>query len=294
MDEIAPLPSSFATGRIDAAHSQSVGEFYPAGNKGAVMSAYNRFMNGAGKGIYPRPIVLARLISALGRLGEVDKIAEVYDAAQAVLASMESMKQWQTSGWFLIEDHMVIGLAHAGELDAAHVHRQRILQQGGVPSADAYGALILHVKDTTDDTSNAMALYNESQAYGVTPNIFMYNTIISKLAKARKADFALQLFQDMKARSIQPTSVTYGAVIAACCRVGDAASAELLFQEMIAEPTFKPRVPPYNTMMQLYTHTKPDRARVLYFYNELLQAKVQPTAHTYKVCTCGRTITVWD
>ena len=128
-----------------------------------------------------------------------------------------------------------------------------------------------------------MALFTESQNFGVVPNIFMYNTIISKLAKARKADYALQLFQDMKAQNIQPTSVTYGAVIAACCRVGDAASAELLFQEMTSEPTFKPRVPPYNTMMQLYTHTKPDRNRVLHYYNELLAAKVQPTAHTYKV-----------
>lgn len=280
----SPLQSSSSFGRIDTAHSQSVGEFYPGGNKSSVLSSYKRFKSGVQRNVYPRPVVLARLISALGRLGEVDKIYEVYHAAQTVLSSLETMQQWQTSGWFLVEDHMIIGLAHAGDLEAAHAHRQRILQQGGIPSADAYGALILHVKDTTDDTSNAMALFQESQSLGVTPNIFMYNTVISKLAKARKADYALQLFQDMKVRNIQPTSVTYGAVIAACCRVGDAASAELLFQEMTSEPTFKPRVPPYNTMMQLYTHTKPDRARVLHYFNELLEAHVQPTAHTYKVC----------
>ncbi|RPD54386.1 hypothetical protein L226DRAFT_617845 [Lentinus tigrinus ALCF2SS1-7] len=284
LEEVPGSPLlSVSSGRIDTAHSQSVGEFFPGGNKAAVLTAYRRFKSGADRGIYPRPIVLARLISALGRLGEVDKIYDIYDAAQVVLNSLETMKHWQTQGWFLIEDHMIIGLAHAGDLEAAHAHRQRILQQGGVPSADAYGALILHVKDTTDDTSNAMALFQESQSFGVVPNIFMYNTVISKLAKARKADYALQLFQDMKARGIQPTSVTYGAVIAACCRVGDAASAELLFQEMTGEPTFKPRVPPYNTMMQLYTHTKPDRARVLHYYNELLAARVQPTAHTYKL-----------
>ncbi|KAI0637582.1 hypothetical protein C8Q77DRAFT_1186663 [Trametes polyzona] len=269
--------------RVDSAHSHLVGEFFPGGNRTAVLTAYQRFQNGAEKGIYPRPIVIARLISALGRIGETDKIRELYQTAQSVIGELENPKQWQTSGWFLVEDHMVIGLAHAGDVEAAHVHRQRILQQGGVPSADAYGALILNVKDTTDDTSNAMALYQESQAYGVVPNIFMYNTVISKLAKARKADYALHLFQDMKTRNVQPTSVTYGAVIAACCRVGDAASAELLFQEMTSEPTFKPRVPPYNTMMQLYTHTKPDRERVLHYYNALKEANVQPTAHTYKL-----------
>ncbi|KAI0666174.1 hypothetical protein C8Q78DRAFT_1083409 [Trametes maxima] len=279
---VTPVPQ-YQSGRIDSAHSHLVGEFFPGGNKTAVLTAFQRFQDGAEKGIYPRAIIVARLISALGRLGETEKIRELYHMAQTVLGVLENPKQWQTSGWFLVEDHMIIGLAHAGEIDAAHVHRQRILQQGGVPSADAYGALILNVKDTTDDTSNAMALYQESQGYGVVPNIFMYNTIISKLAKARKADYALHLFQDMKARNVQPTSVTYGAVIAACCRVGDAASAELLFQEMTSEPTFKPRVPPYNTMMQLYTHTKPDRERVLYYYNALREANVQPTAHTYKL-----------
>ncbi|KAI0751753.1 hypothetical protein C8Q80DRAFT_1098904 [Daedaleopsis nitida] len=283
LEDIPGSPLQTAAGRVDTAHSQLVGEFYPGGNKASVLSSFKRFRSGMQRGVYPRPIVLARLISALGRLGEVDKIYEVYDAAHAVLSSMETMKQWQTSGWFLVEDHMIIGLAHAGDIEAAHAHRHRIIQQGGVPSADAYGALILHVKDTTDDTSNAMALFQESQGLGVIPNIFMYNTVISKLAKARKADFALQLFQDMKSNDVQPTSVTYGAVIAACCRVGDAASAELLFQEMTSEPTFKPRVPPYNTMMQLYTHTKPDRSRVLHYYNELLAARVQPTAHTYKL-----------
>lgn len=60
-------------------------------------------------------------------------------------------------------------------------------------------------------------------------------------------------------------------------------SAEVLFEEMSNQPNFKPRVPPYNTMMQFYTHTKPDRARVLQYYNALLAANIRPTAHTYKL-----------
>ena len=81
-----------------------------------------------------------------------------------------------------------------------------------------------------------------------------------------------------------PSSIMYGAVIGACARVGDVHSDETLFTEMVQAPGFSPRVPPYNTMMQLYTTTKPSRERSLYFYNELLQAGVYPTAHTYKVC----------
>jgi pentatricopeptide repeat protein len=119
----------------------------------------------------------------------------------------------------------------------------------------------------------------------VTPNQYLYNNIISKLAKARKADYALELFQQMKANKIVPTSITYGAVIGACSRVGDAHSAEVLFAEMVQARNFRPRVPPYNTMMQLYTATKPNRERALFFYDALRQAGVSPTAYTYKVGT---------
>lgn len=270
--------------RIDLHHAKFVDEYYPNNPKVSPLIGFRRFEMGARKGLYPTPEIISKLINSLGRLGEVDKVRALYSASQAVLATLEDNKQWQSVGWFGVEDAMIIALAHSGDTDGAHVHRARILEQGGSPSADAYGALIQCVKDTTDDTSNAMALFQEALSRGVSPNIYLYNTAISKLAKARKADHALLLFQEMKLRGVRPTSVTYGAVIAACCRVGDAQSAEVLFQEMSTQTNFKPRVPPYNTMMQLYTHTKPDRERVLHYYNALLEANVRPTAHTYKVC----------
>lgn len=269
--------------RIDPAHSAYVDAYASNSNKTTHLAAYDRLEAGAAEGVYPEPDVIARLISTIGRLGHFDKMHKLYQTAQRVLASMELDKERQSAGWFQVEDHMIIGLAHAGSIDAAHVHRLRILENGGVPSADAYGALVHHVKDTTDDAQNAMALFQEARDHGVQPNLYLYNTIISKLARARRADDALALFQEMKAQRLWPSSVTYGAIIAACCRVGDATSAELLFQEMASQRNFKPRIPPYNTMMQLYTHTKPDRPRVLHYYNAMLAARVQPTAHTYKL-----------
>jgi len=213
----------------------------------------------------------------------MDKVRQCYMAAQRLLQQMENNKSLQSDSWFFIEDSMIVALAHAGEVDSAHVHRMRILEQGGAPSADAYGALILYVKDTTDDTSNAMSLFQEAQFRGVHPNQYLYNNIISKLAKARKADYALELFQQMKAQRVPPSSITYGAVIGACARVGDVHSAEMLFAEMVQAPNFHARVPPFNTMMQLYTTTKPNRERALFFYHELRRGGVAPTAHTYKL-----------
>ncbi|KAJ6486685.1 hypothetical protein C8R45DRAFT_265885 [Mycena sanguinolenta] len=246
--------------------------------------AYALFTAGVTRGKVPTAFVLGRLIQSLGRVFALDRVRDAYTVAQSLLRGLEADKHAQSSAWFAIENSMIVALAHAGDLEAAHVHRVRILEMGGAPSADAYGALILYVKDTTDDTSNAMALFQEAQVHRVQPNQYLYNNIISKLAKARKADYALELFEQMKASAwAKPSSITFGAVIGACARVGDVQSAENLFAEMMAAPNYRPRVPPFNTMMQLYTTTRPNRERALWFYNQLRAARIAPTAYTYKL-----------
>ncbi|CAL1701965.1 unnamed protein product [Somion occarium] len=281
-EDIEESPTTPGGVFVDVTHANYVDEYRLPKNDLTPLAGYDRLQQGIQMGVYPTPYVLGRLINALGRVSDLQRVQDVYEIAQTVLAADKDTRR-QSAGWFSIEDNMTIALAHAGDVDAAHVHRMRILEQGGSPSPDAYGALVHHVKDTTDDTANAMALFQEAVSRQVSPNLYLYNTIISKLAKARKADLALQLFQELKLRGIKPSSVTYGSVIAACCRVGDAQSAETLFEEMSSQPSFKPRIPPYNTMMQFYTQTKPDRERVLFYYDALLRAKVAPTAHTYKL-----------
>jgi pentatricopeptide repeat protein len=247
------------------------------------VQAYEKFERELEAGRSPSPITIGWLINSLGRIGEFKKVGKLYDVGQEVLAGLECDKQSQSRAWFQIEDSMIMAYAHGGNVEAAHVHRQRILDQSGAPSADAYGALIQSVKDTTDDCSNALALFEESQARGVAPNLYLYNTIISKLAKARKADHAIELFHQMKSYRLNPSSITFGAIIAACARVGDTLSAESLFEEMAQQSNFKPRIPPYNTMIQMYTTTKPNRERALFYYQRLLSARLAPTSHTYKV-----------
>ncbi|KAJ4468280.1 hypothetical protein J3R30DRAFT_1694211 [Lentinula aciculospora] len=244
---------------------------------------WDYFTRNLDRGRIPAPYTLSRICQTFGRAKDIEKVKVIYIVAQSFLSTLEYNKQMQSDAWFLFEDGMIIAMAQAGEIDAAHIHRQRIIERGGAPSADAYGGLILNVKDTTDDTSNSMALFNESQTLRVIPNHYLYNNIISKLAKARKADAALELFTGMKASGIRPSSITYGAVIGACARVGDAVSAEALYLEMVQMPNFKPRIPPFNTMMQLYTTTKPNKDRALFFYHEISKYGVHPTSYTYKL-----------
>ena len=276
-------PPDVAAMRIDDNQSRYIDELnLRRGKDDAAISAFQRFETGAEMGIFPYPDVVGRLIEGLGRAGAMDKVDYLYSVAQNMLSLMHEDKTAMLDGWAAIENAMIIAKGHAGDGLLADAHRLRLLEQGTSPTADAYGALIQCVKETTDDTARALEYFHESQTRGVHPNIFLYNTTISKLAKARKADYALELFQNMKKLGITPSSITYGAVIAACCRVGDSASAETLFQEMTNQRNFRPRVPPYNTMMQFYVQTKPNRDRFLHYYNRMISVGIKPTAHSYK------------
>jgi pentatricopeptide repeat protein len=277
-------PIDVGTMRIDDYQGRYIDELnMRRGKDDAAVTAFQRFERGAALGTFPTPEVVGRLIEGLGRTGEMAKVDYLYGVAQNIISLLHGTKSAQLDGWVAVENSMIIARAHAGDSLSADAHRLRLLQQGLTPTADAYGALIHCVRDTTDDTARALEYFHESQARGVWPNIFLYNTTISKLAKARKADYALELFQNMKNSGIIPSSITYGAVIAACCRVGDSASAETLFEEMTAQRNFRPRVPPYNTMMQFYVQTKPNRARFLHYYNCMISAGIKPTSHSYKL-----------
>lgn len=279
----AAAPIEVGTMRIDDYHGRYIdGLNMCRGKDDAAVKAFGRFERGAALGTFPNPEVIGRLIGGLGRAGEMAKVDYLYGVAQNIISLLPGTETAQLDGWAAVENSMIIARGHAGDGLSADAHRLRLLQQGLTPTADAYGALIQCVKDTTDDTARALEYFHESQARGVQPNIFLYNTTISKLAKARKADYALELFRKMKASGIVPSSITYGAVIAACCRVGDNTSAETLFDEMTTQRNFRPRVPPYNTMMQFYVQTKPNRARFLHYYNRMVSAGIQPTAHSYK------------
>ncbi|SCV70884.1 BQ2448_3646 [Microbotryum intermedium] len=245
--------------------------------------AFKTALQAADQGRYAHPDVLGRLLEALGRAGKTEAARQTYTLAYATLPALAAHPTEQSIAWSALEDHMIVVLAVAGELEEVGQHRDRLIQAGSAPSADGYAAMILHMQETTNDAAVALTLFEESQRLGVKPNVYLFNTLISKLSRARRAKDALEYFELMKTHGLRPTAITYGAIINACCKTGDDASADYLFQEMVAAPNFRARVPPYNTMIQFYTSTKPDRARALHYYRQLLNARVQPTGHTYKL-----------
>ncbi|GAC77126.1 hypothetical protein PANT_24d00052 [Moesziomyces antarcticus T-34] len=255
----------------------------PSGQDGAPR-VYGDVRKQMRAGVYAHPEGLAQLIGAFGRLGDVERVEELYAMSQHVLHALAGDARWQSKAWFYVEDHMIQALSHAGRPEAATAHRHRMIAAGGSPGATSYAALIATIRETTDDATIAQELFEESQRFGVRPTAYLFNVVISKLSRARKADRALQLFDEMtQTHGIKPTSVTYGAVINACTRIGDEQRAVQLFERMERDPSFKPRVPPYNTMMQFFIQSVPDRERALGYYNKMRAADVRPSAHTYKL-----------
>ena len=273
--------------RIDVAASKWVAEGSTIGKWRTSVTpevAFERLESCIQRGQGINPEELGRLIMLLGQNRRLDLVRQAYYYGQQILASLNMNKAWQSAGWFSLEDAMVCGLAHCGEMDAASVHRARIVAHGGLPSPNAYGALIANIKETTDNASVATELFEEARRLGVQPHEYMFNTYISRLSRARKTEQALVVFAEFKERGLKPTMVTYGAILGGCARVGDTVNAEELFQEMITSACGVPRIPPFNTMMQMYVHVKPNRERALHYFDLLKHYSVSPTSYSYKVC----------
>lgn len=247
------------------------------------LGMYRLVVERAPAGQFAHPEILGRLVQQLGRDGQGDPAKEIYRMAFELLRSFADDLRSKSISWITLEDNMIIGLCMLGELSNVAVHRDLLLSAGSAPSADGYAAMILNMKETTDDAAVALELFEESQRLNVLPNVYLFNTLISKLSRARRASDALEYFEYMKTIGLRPSSITYGAIINACCKTGDDQSADFLFNEMVRSPGFRPRVPPYNTMIQFFTQTKPNRERAVFYYDAMIKAGVQPTAHTYKL-----------
>lgn len=234
-------------------------------------------------GVYPSLQGFRALLNALGRRGEVEKIHIAYMYGCKMVAASAGNLEWQARNLHGLEDAMIAALAHAGDAKAASNHRHKAISAGVVPSANAYAALITVVRDTTDDAQIAEELFDESQRLGVVPNVYLFNVVISKLCRARKIERAMELFNEMRNMQLKASSITYGALINGFTRTGDITSAENLFSDMERDPHFRARAPPFNTMMQFYTYTKPDRAKTLIYYDKLLAFGIEPTDYTYKL-----------
>jgi pentatricopeptide repeat protein len=198
---------------IDTKLSGIVDELIRTTNKH--LDVYGIIKSNRRDGKHVHPDTLARVVKAMSNMKPIPtgQLQDVYQIAYNNIGSLASREE-QASAWAYLEDRMLIAMANLGELDKVAMHRDRLLQAGAAPSADAYAAMINCAKDTTDDATVARELFEEALRFGVVPNLYLYNILISKLSKARRTHLALSYFEQMKQARIRPSTVTYGSVIA--------------------------------------------------------------------------------
>jgi pentatricopeptide repeat protein len=169
----------------------------------------------AQKGLLNHPLVIAGLLPRLGRMDAVslERLEQLYLMGYEAVEAIQQPPDYQVETWIKLEDAMLTTMASRGQLDRVAHHRDRLIQGGFAPSADSYATMILNAKDTTDDATVAIELFEESRRLGVEPNTYLFNNLLSRLSKARRTKAALECFQEMKALGITATAVTYGALI---------------------------------------------------------------------------------
>jgi pentatricopeptide repeat protein len=231
------------------------------------------------------PEALGRLINTAGKVRRVEVFTEVFEFAESTVREVIPEHEVAFDEWCLILNSMIVAHAFNKNFGEARQYQQELMKLGVAPDADAFAAYIvnINVTDTNDEATEALALFHEAKSLGVPCSTFLYNTLIGKLAKARRSDDALYYFHEMCANGINPSSVTYGTVINACCRVGNETLALKYFNDMESDQFFVPRIAPYNTMLQFYVQTKQDRTAALRFYEKMRAQLLIPSAHTYKL-----------
>lgn len=234
------------------------------------------------EGKVPTPEAVRDIIQSTTKVGRLDAAESIYKTVIDSVERLEGARKQRA--YHVIYNSMLVAHARHGDLSSAKVFYDKLREHDLYPDGDAYGALLAcSANDTTDESTDALAIYEEAKKHHVRPTVYFYNVIISKLAKCRKIEPVLHLFEEMKQLGITPNSITYASVVSACIRCSSEGRAARYFQEMIQSPKYQPRIGAYNSMIQFYVQQKPNREKALEYYNLSKQFNLKPSHHTYKL-----------
>ncbi|CEI86460.1 hypothetical protein G6F70_005325 [Rhizopus microsporus] len=229
------------------------------------------------KGHIPSPDVIRDIIQVCTKYKDLGAINKIYST---VIESVQKLEHHtRQRGLHTIYNAMLVSNARLSSIDQAKAFYSKIRDLNMYPTGDAYGCLLQHLQpnDSEDSMDNlaadAMTIYEEAKKNKVEPTVYMYNVILSKLAKAQRLDSVLTLFNEMRQVGIVPNSVTYGSVISACVRCQNEELAVKYFNEMTVSPGYKPRAGPFTLMIQFYMQNQ-NREMALYYYNLAKQQRL--------------------
>ncbi|KAI8097313.1 uncharacterized protein BX664DRAFT_326098 [Halteromyces radiatus] len=234
------------------------------------------------QGMVPTPETVRDMIQHANKLNQLDTSKAIYNLVEQPFRQMDPSRRQHALN--ILNNNMLIAYARNMDLGMAKVYYDKLRAANAFPDADAYGCLLsCTANDTTDESLDAMVIYEEAKRHKVRPTVYFYNVIISKLAKCRKMDQVMALFKEMKDLGVSPNSITYAGVISACIRCSAESRAVYYFEEMTRLPRYQPRIGVFNSMIQFYVQQRNDRDKALEYFQLLKQSNLTPSAHTYKL-----------
>lgn len=234
------------------------------------------------QGKVPTPEAVRDMIQLSTKASRLDIAQDIYETVIDSVKLLEGNRKHR--GYSIIYNSMLVAHARNGDLESAKVFYDKLRERELYPDGDGYGSLLAcNSNSTTDESTDALAIYEEVKKHNVRPTVYLYNVIISKLAKCRKIEPVLHLFDEMKQLGVTPNSITYASVISACIRCSSESRAARYFQEMISSPKYQPRIGAYNSMIQFYVQQRPNREKAIEYYTLSKQFNLKPSQHTYKL-----------
>ncbi|XP_047329616.1 pentatricopeptide repeat-containing protein At2g19280 isoform X2 [Impatiens glandulifera] len=125
----------------------------------------------------------------------------------------------------------------------------------------------------------ATNVFNDMIRLGFLPDCVSYTTMIGGFCKIGKTDIALKLLGIMFKSGTEPSVTTYTVLINGFCKYGDIKTAELFFCKMVSLG-FEPDVVTYNVLMDGFGKEGFVR-KVLQVYHMMKSAGVSPDIVTY-------------
>ncbi|CCG83127.1 PPR repeat protein [Taphrina deformans PYCC 5710] len=237
------------------------------------------------EGYFVDGVVLLKILEHFGRLGRAREVDKVLGLSEKLLPMITLSDSLLRSARAILYNSATITFNELRDSEIAQRYHDKILDEGFVPSATAYASFIAKMDERVhrDMATRAVMLFKEALRLGVRPTEYLFNTVIAKLAKARRNDEALAMFKEMKVTGLAPNAVTYGTVINSCCRVGETETAEQLLTELEQLPRHQSRIAPYNTLLQHFVQVKKDRAKAFFYWDKLRARAISPTPHTYRL-----------
>ena len=131
----------------------------------------------------------------------------------------------------------------------------------------------------------------------MTPNTFVYNTLIKVYMYANNQVAVNSILEQMDVNNVPKTQSTFNTLISACAHSQDFDKAEFYFNEMKFSKTLQPDLSSYNTMIKVFTNAqKYDKAD--FYYSEMVESGIRPNRFTRDILNTrkrkGRLIEKWN